>query len=318
MVLLYIDDAFAQHDTGAHPECIQRITRLNAQLELAGWRQAARCPPWASATPEQLQRVHQAAYLEQLRAWCAAAAGRIEADTVVSRGSWTAALRGAGAAMDAVTRVTRGEAQTAFCAIRPPGHHALPSGAMGFCLVNNVALAAHAALAAGLDRVLIIDWDVHHGNGTQDAFYRDGRVGFYSIHRSPFYPGTGAADETGSGPGLGWIKNAPVAADIATPKFFERFRRDTETLADALRPQLILLSAGFDAHRLDPVGSLCLEAEDFATLTRHVRQLAAVHCQGRIVSLLEGGYHLEHMPQCVLQHLDALADTPLSHGPHPS
>lgn len=306
-VLLYHDKVFAQHDTGAHPECISRIERVNAMLDNNGWIGRSKCPVWNSATRQSLERVHKAAYYDQLKSWCEQAAGRIEADTVVSRGSWEAATRAAGAAIDAVERVVKGEDKRAFCAIRPPGHHALASAPMGFCLFNNVAVAAHSAIAAGLHRVMIIDWDVHHGNGTQDVFYEDGRVAFFSIHRSPFYPGTGKKTETGSGAGLGWIANEPVPADITVKSFTERFSSAIETLAAKIRPELILLSAGFDAHRSDPVGSLCLADQDFGALTRVVCELANSHCDGKIVSLLEGGYHLEHLPMSVNSHLEVLA-----------
>ena len=178
---------------------------------------------------------------------------------------------------------------------------------MGFCLFNNVAIAAHAAISAGVHRVMIIDWDVHHGNGTQDVFYEDGRVAFFSIHRSPFYPGTGKVTETGTRAGLGWIANEPVPEDIALKSFTERFTRGIDALAAKVRPELILLSAGFDAHRSDPVGSLCLADQDFGDLTRIVRNLAISHCDGKIVSLLEGGYHLEHLPMSVNAHLEELA-----------
>jgi acetoin utilization deacetylase AcuC-like enzyme len=301
-----MDDRFAGHDTGSHPECVARITQLNATLREAGWREAAECPEWSEATIAQITRNHSTEYVQQLRKWCQASAGQIEADTVVSRGSWSCALRCSGAAIDAVQRVMRSEDTSAFCAMRPPGHHALPSGPMGFCLLNHVAIAARAALADGLERVLIVDWDVHHGNGTQDAFYEDGQVGFYSIHRSPFYPGTGARDETGSGRGLGWTFNEPVAAGISTQDYFEVFRRGVEEMATRVRPQLVLLSAGFDSHLADPVGGLCMEDTDFGPLTRIVRNVADSHCDGRLVSLLEGGYHLTHMPASALEHLNAL------------
>ncbi len=306
-MLLYHDSVFALHDTGSHPECIARIERVNAMIQDNGWIEKSNCPTWSAASREAILKVHDAAYHDQLKSWCEQAAGRIEADTVVSRGSWDAALRAAGAAIDAVQRVVGGEDQRAFCAIRPPGHHALASGPMGFCLFNNVAVAAHAALAAGLQRVMIIDWDVHHGNGTQDVFYEDGRVAFFSIHRSPFYPGTGKESETGARAGLGWIANEPVPADITLKSFTDRFQRGIESLATKVRPELILLSAGFDAHRADPVGSLCLADEDFASLTRIVRELAVSHCDGKIVSLLEGGYHLEHLPMSVNSHLTELS-----------
>jgi acetoin utilization deacetylase AcuC-like enzyme len=305
-LLLYLDDAFAGHDTGQHPESMARIVRLNALIRAEGVTERAIRPNWSDATRSQLTSVHDSGYVDQLERWCQQGGGQVEADTVVSAGSWQAALRAAGAAVDATLRVLKGEDTTAFCAIRPPGHHALRSGPMGFCLFNNVAIAARAALAGGVERLMIVDWDVHHGNGTQAEFYQDGRVGFYSIHRSPFYPGTGDANETGTGPGLGWIANSPVPADIDTRTFFETFSRGIETLAAKVRPQLILLSAGFDAHREDPVGGLCLVEEDFGELTQVVRKLASSYCDGKVVSLLEGGYHLEHMPRSALAHIQQL------------
>lgn len=307
-MLLYLDDCFANHQTGQHPECVARIERLNAALRSSGWADRASCPAWEPATAAQLLPVHSQAYLTQLEHWCRDDAGQIESDTVVSNGSWNAALRGAGAATDAVQRVLAGEDTRAFCAVRPPGHHAVKEGPMGFCLLNNAAVAAEHALSLGLDSVLIIDWDVHHGNGTQDAFYDHGRVGFFSIHRSPFYPGTGSEAETGTGAGLGCIANVPVAADVSLRRFMDDFTRGIEALAQRTKPQLILLSAGFDAHRNDPVGGLCLEEGDFAELTKIVTQLANATCHGRLVSLLEGGYHLEHMPTSVLAHLSQLAE----------
>lgn len=306
-MLLYLDDRFAEHSTGAHPESVDRIIQLNSLLRSTGWPERATCPQCPEASTDQLTAVHTPEYVHQLQNWCEQEVGKVEADTVVSRGSWGAALRAAGAAVDAVQRVVAGEDSTAFCAIRPPGHHALPTGPMGFCLFNNVAVAAQAGLAEGLHRVLIVDWDVHHGNGTQDAFYSHGSVAFYSIHRSPFYPGTGAASESGSGPGLGMIMNSPVPADITTVQYLATFKRSVEQLAAKCQPELILISAGFDAHQADPIGSLGLVEEDFERLTEIVKQVAAEYCQGRIVSVLEGGYHLDHMPRSVLSHLSALA-----------
>lgn len=305
-MLLYLNDCFLKHDTGPHPENFQRIQNVNRLLTEQGWTQKCECPVWSPAGIDELLRVHEPAYVEQLKNWCENAAGRIESDTVVSLGSWRAATMGAGAAIDAVEKVLAGNSRRAFCAIRPPGHHALPDGPMGFCVLNNVAIAARHALSLGLHRVLIVDWDVHHGNGTQDVFYEDGQVAFFSIHRSPFYPGTGAREETGSGRGLGWISNAPVPAGILTSQFFDTFERGVETLAARIKPELILISAGFDAHRQDPVGSLCLEDHDFGTLTQRVSQIANTYCDGKIISLLEGGYHLEHLPTSVLSHVQAL------------
>jgi acetoin utilization deacetylase AcuC-like enzyme len=213
----------------------------------------------------------------------------------------------AGAVCDAVERVVRGEDHRAFCLVRPPGHHALPRQVMGFCLFNNIALAARVATQQlGLDRVLVIDWDVHHGNGTQAAFWEDERVGFLSIHRFPFYPGSGDADETGAGRGLGTTLNLPVAWGTSRRDYLQRFEQELAQFAQKIRPQLILLSAGFDAHRDDPIGSLGLETDDFRELTRICLQVADEHAGGGLVSVLEGGYDPYALTDCVDAHLEEL------------
>jgi acetoin utilization deacetylase AcuC-like enzyme len=302
-MLLYASDWFEKHDTKQHPECIARIQNVNRMLDERGWNAACHRPHWMAASLEQCRRNHGQDYLEQLHRWCVDDAGRVEADTVVSTGSWDAAMLGAGAACDAVDRILAGEDKRAFCAIRPPGHHALADGPMGFCLLNNVSIAAKHARAKGLERVLIVDWDVHHGNGTQASFWTDPTVGFVSIHRHPFYPGTGMEGESGEGTGLGTTVNVPVAVDTPAREFLARLADATEGLAKKLRPQMVFLSAGFDAHRADPVGGLTLEAEHFEEAGQWIRAMADDYCQGRLLSLLEGGYHLERMPESVDAHL---------------
>ncbi len=233
--------------------------------------------------------------------------GLIEADTWVALGSNTAALLAAGAAVEAVADVLRGPGRRAMCLVRPPGHHARPDEPMGFCLYDSIAVAAADAVHRhGLNRVLIVDFDVHHGNGTQEIFYEDGRVAFLSIHRYPFYPGTGARDETGGGRGLGLTRNIPLPFGVSRAEYHAAFRSGLEDLADRVRPELVLISAGFDAHAEDPVGSLGLEEEDFAMLTNEVVAVADQHAEGRIVSVLEGGYNVSRLAGCVEVHLRAL------------
>ncbi len=309
MTLLYDDPRFLLHETGAHPEQPERLRRIVAEVERTGL--AAKCirPTWEPAERQRIERVHEPEHLDHMAALSAAGGGHADEDTIISAASYEVATLAAGAACDAVDRVMKGEAKTAMCLVRPPGHHALADRAMGFCLFNNIAIAACVARDEyALDRILIVDWDVHHGNGTQDTFYSDGRVGFLSSHRWPFYPGTGDSDETGSGSGLGATRNLPVTFGTSRDAYLERFASELERFADRIRPQLVLVSAGFDSHREDPIGSLRLETEDFAALTRLVRDIAATHAEGRIVSVLEGGYNPPVLAECVATHLRGLME----------
>jgi acetoin utilization deacetylase AcuC-like enzyme len=267
--------------------------------------------PVAPLSRERLERVHPVEYVESVRRFAKQGGGHLDADTVVCPASFDVALLAAGAVADAVERVVRGEDARAFCLVRPPGHHALPNQAMGFCLLANVALGARLAIdELGLDRVLIVDFDVHHGNGTQAVFWADPQVGFLSMHRYPFYPGTGAADESGAGRGLGATLNLPVRYGTPRHEYLAAYAAAVEQFADKIKPQLVLVSAGFDAHRLDPIGSLGLESEDFSAMTRILCDVAAAHAGGRIVSVLEGGYHPEAVAECVEIHLRALQESP--------
>jgi acetoin utilization deacetylase AcuC-like enzyme len=307
MTLLYYDPCFLEHQTGGHPERPERLIAVARHLERTGLDKRCERPSWHPVSDERLARVHDLSYARELLAFERAGGGRVEVDTVVGPGSVAVARLAAGAVCDAVERVVQGGDKTAFCVVRPPGHHALRNSAMGFCLFNHVAIGARLAIdELGLARVMIVDWDVHHGNGTQDEFYADGRVGFLSIHRWPFYPGTGDSDETGTGNGLGTTVNLPTALGTLRSEYFASFRSAFEKFADRFCPQLVLVSAGFDSHRDDPVGSLGLETEDFRELTRIVLDVAKVHAQGRVVSMLEGGYNPSILAGCVELHLREL------------
>jgi acetoin utilization deacetylase AcuC-like enzyme len=307
MTLLYYDPLFLQHDTGDHPENAGRIIPAARHLNLVAMHLGCFRPSWEPLAPEALTPVHLPTYIDSIRRLADSGGGRLDQDTVLSERSFDVACAAAGAVCDAVDKVITGEERQAFCLIRPPGHHATRNQGMGFCLFNNVALGARRAIDEyDLDRVLIIDWDVHHGNGTQEIFWEEERVGLFSIHRYPFYPGTGAADEIGAGAGLGTTLNVPIVFGTSRTEYLEQFQRGLERLASKLRPQLIIISAGFDAHRLDPIGSLGLESEDFASLTRSVLEVAKVYSGGRVVSALEGGYNPIAVAECVESHVQQL------------
>jgi acetoin utilization deacetylase AcuC-like enzyme len=307
MTLFYYDPVFLDHDTGPHPENAGRLRAVLERLNESDADAACTKPEWPVATRDQLQHVHADDTIDEIEAFANNGGGRIEQDTMVSAKSFTAARTAAGAACDAVRRVVAGEDKTAFGLVRPPGHHALQSQPMGFCLFNNIAVGARFAIEElGVEKVLIVDWDVHHGNGTQATFWEDPNVGFLSMHRYPFYPGSGAADETGGGDGLGSTVNLPIRFGTSAKDQIERFRTATERLADQLKPQLVMVSAGFDSHINDPIGSLELESEDFSTLTDIILGIAKTHADGRVVSLLEGGHNPTALAECVECHLRAL------------
>lgn len=305
MTLLCYDPLFLEHRTGNHPERPQRLAATEQHLSQQALDDY--CPAWEPATDQQLSRVHDLDYVQSIRDYAERGGGRIEADTVVSEQSFAAAAKASGAVIHCVEQVVAGKYSNALSLVRPPGHHARPADPMGFCLFNHIAVGAmHAIKALGLDRVLIVDWDVHHGNGTQESFYEVENVGFLSIHRWPFYPGSGTADETGSGAGVGSTLNVPVTMGTSREVYEQKFRSSVEAFAKKIKPQLLLLSAGFDAHRLDPVGSLGLEVDDFVWMTQCLRGIADEFCEGKLVSMLEGGYNTEILPLCVEAHLREL------------
>ena len=302
--LLFTHAACLDHDPGSfHPECPDRLRAVIAALEAEEfaeleWRQAPR------GDVEDIARVHPMGFIEaMLAAVPASGHAAIDADTVLSAGSGEAALRAVGAVCAAVDAVMAGEAANAFCAVRPPGHHAEPLRPMGFCLFNNVAIAAQRARQLyGIERAAVIDFDVHHGNGTQAMFEEDPRLFYASTHQSPLYPGTGAASETG----VGNIVNVPLRPMSGTAEFQRAFNEAILPALEEFRPDFLFISAGFDAHRRDPLAQLDLVEDDYAWVTERLAGVAARHCRGRLVSTLEGGYDLAALGASAAAHVRAL------------
>jgi acetoin utilization deacetylase AcuC-like enzyme len=312
-VLVETHPRFRLHDTGpGHPERPARLDAVVAGLEASGARDALVWVEPRAATAQELERVHPRDHLADLEEFCEAGGGRLDTDTSAVAESWDAALLAAGAGPDAIERIDAGEAEAAFCAVRPPGHHATATRAMGFCLVNNVAVTA-AALADRGERVFVFDWDAHHGNGTQDSFYDDGRVLYVSAHQWPLYPGTGRLEETGSGEGKGTTLNLPFPAGTTGDVYLAAFDDVVAPAVESFRPTWAIVSAGFDAHRADPLTGLGLSAGDYADLTgRLLGLLPGVP----VLGFLEGGYDLQALALSAGAFVGALADVPFR--PEPS
>ena len=301
---------FLQHDTGTgHPERPQRLAAICEHLRTVGlWASFQHLEP-SLAAHDTVGLVHPNDYISLIEQACREGPTALDPDTMASPGSWEAALRAVGAVTDAIDQVVSGGLEAAFCLVRPPGHHALAQRAMGFCLFNNVAIGArHAQRHHRLSRILIVDWDVHHGNGTQAIFEDDPSVLYFSTHQSPFYPGTGARREQGRGPGTSFTLNVPLASGSGDAQLEQAFRDELWPKALAFRPELVLISAGFDAHQDDPLAGLRVTEAGFATLTRLVRDLVDMSCPGRLVSVLEGGYDLRALGRSVEAHLRALQE----------
>ncbi|HET8944550.1 MAG TPA: histone deacetylase [Dehalococcoidia bacterium] len=316
------DPIYLAHDVPGHPESPGRLRAIMSHLESSGLLGRMVEVQPRDATVEEIARVHARALVERVKE--AADPYRdhwLDVDTYVVAHSYEAALRAAGGLMAATDAVLDGEVDSAFALVRPPGHHATPTHAMGFCLFDNVAVAAaHLLESRGLARVAIVDFDVHHGNGTQDIFYRDGRVLYVSTHQYPFYPGTGYYDETGEGPGKGLIVNVPLPAGSGDETYLRAYREVCAPVLRRFRPELILVSAGFDAHFADPLAQMLVSTRGYYAISSLLRELAGELCEGRIVYALEGGY--DHMALawsvggCVQTLLgEPLTEDPLGPGP---
>jgi acetoin utilization deacetylase AcuC-like enzyme len=287
------DPLFLEHNLPGHPENRTRLERIMAALRDARLLDRMTLVPPQPADLSLLARVHDAAYVKELQAFAGQGGGHIDADTYVGRHSFDAARLAAGGAAELVRAVLNGRAQNGIALVRPPGHHAVRAGGMGFCLLNNVAVAAQAAFDEfGLHRVLIVDWDVHHGNGTQDIFYGSPRVLFFSTHQYPYYPGSGGISEVGAGAGRGATVNVPLPSGVGDAGFRRVYADILTPLAERFRPELIMISAGFDGHWDDPLAGLRLSLAGYWELAQSVLALADCWCAGRVVAVLEGGYNL--------------------------
>jgi acetoin utilization deacetylase AcuC-like enzyme len=307
---LIYDSLYLKHDTGAHPENAVRLQAIMRSIEADAdlSKTLVRGVP-SPAANEDIARCHREDLIYHIESLCEQGETYVEVDTRVSRESFEVARLAAGAAIAAVDAAMSKEGARAFGLVRPPGHHATTAAAMGFCLFNNAAIAARYGQAKyGIERVLIIDWDVHHGNGTQEIFWSDPSVFYFSTHQYPFYPGTGSAGERGGHKGEGFTLNVPLAGGTSARDHREAFYAALREIERRFSPDLIVISAGFDARRGDPLAGLMLEDEDFFEMTKDVMRIADRHCGGRIVSVLEGGYNLNLLGGSVSSHLRALAD----------
>jgi acetoin utilization deacetylase AcuC-like enzyme len=309
--LLYTDPRFAEHGVPGHPERPARLEAVAVGVERSGVQDdLVRCAP-REATVDELAAAHDKGYLDALERFCAAGGGNLDPDTFAGPTSWSIARLAAGAGLDAIDRLRAGEGDSAFLAVRPPGHHATPSRAMGFCLLNNVAVAA-AALADAGERVLIVDIDAHHGNGSQDCFWDDPRVTYVSVHEHPMYPGTGMIRDTGGPDAPGTIVNVPVPAHTAGDVYRRLVDDVVVPVAERAAPTWLLLSTGFDAHRLDPLTDLGLSAGDYWDLTDRILRLVPA---GRRLVFLEGGYDLDAVAMATASTVAAMAG--VEHRPEP-
>jgi acetoin utilization deacetylase AcuC-like enzyme len=313
---LVYDPIYLEHDTGGHVENRRRLEETTALLEQTGlWQKLVHISP-REATQKELELVHAPEHISRVESVCHRGGGWLDGDTVTSSASYQAALYAAGGLLRGVDAVMAGEVDSAFALVRPPGHHATHLRAMGFCLFNNIAIAAKYALKRyPIERILIADFDVHHGNATQETFYSDPSVLYFSTHQYPFYPGTGAIDESGHGAGRGTTVNAPLPAWCGDEEYLHLYREVLMPVARRYQPQLIMVSAGYDCHWADTISLMQLSVAGFAEIVGILKQLAQELCGGRILFTLEGGYDLEALPYSIKATLEVLLGAGLSEEP---
>ncbi len=304
----YVSDPFyLRHETEPHPENPGRLTAIQNRLESSEFYNNLIAIQPRKATPEEIALVHDAGYAASVEQSCANEIRHLDADTVISADSYDAALLSAGAGINAIDQIIDGSIHNAFCAVRPPGHHAERDRAMGFCLFNNVGIAArYAQKAQGLNKIFIFDWDVHHGNGTQHSFYGDPSIYYSSTHQYPFYPCTGAKEETGTGDGLRTTLNLPMDAYSDDDDYLSVIEHKLIPEVQRYKPDLIIISAGFDAHQNDPLAQIQLTTGCFGKMTELLMRVAGDVCEGRLLSILEGGYDYEALSDSVQLHMQTL------------
>ena len=301
------DPFYLRHETEPHPENPGRLTAIQNRLESSEFYNNLIPIQPRKATAEEIGMVHDSGYVASVKQSCADEVRNLDADTVISSNSYDAALLSAGAGMKAIDQLIDGNIHNAFCAVRPPGHHAEQDHAMGFCLFNNVGIAArYAQKTKGLNKIFIFDWDVHHGNGSQHSFYSDPSIYYSSMHQYPFYPGTGAGEETGTGDGLSTTLNLPMDAYSDDDNYLSAIENKLIPEIQHYKPDLIIISAGFDAHQNDPLAQIQLTTECFGKMTELLMGIARDVCDGRLLSMLEGGYDYDALSDSVQLHMQTL------------
>ena len=307
----YISDPFyLKHKNEPHPENPGRLNAIQKNIESSKYYNNLTLIQPRKATVEDIAKVHGTGYIRSVEDSCRNGVRNLDADTVISSDSYQAALLSAGAGLEALDKILEGTVGNAFCAVRPPGHHAEQNKAMGFCLFNNVGvIARYAQDVKKLEKVFIFDWDVHHGNGTQHSFYKDSSVYYSSIHQYPFYPGTGGVDETGTGDGLGSNLNLPMRAYSCDTDYINAIEHKLIPVIQKFNPDLIIISAGFDAHENDPLAQINLSTECYGKMTQKLMEVANDVCDGRILSMLEGGYDYSALADSVQLHVETLSSS---------